>query len=473
MNTLAKFIFSSLTVLLLLLITAYPILSADTSVGADPLRYGISIPQKLESTQLEKFQEAVIIQPDYNKETFDAQSFTDTLNSINTGILGCVGSVCPEVKGVHTQGGGGIINITSSAISFMYTIPPASGMQYLADLGKKFNIASPVYAQDFGRLGTGDILRVWRGFRNAAYALFVVLFVVIGFAIMFRVKLNPQTVITIQSALPRIIIALLLVTFSYAIAGMLLDLVGVTVGLVDAILEPLLPGFWGSIANFGKGLLTQATVGAIVGGIIGAFGGLNPASIGAGAIMGSALFMLVLGLLFVFAVFRLLWMYLMAYVRMLLQIILAPLIILFNTLPGRPVFWGWFGGLLAEVSVFVTSYILIATGWILMRAIDPWGNTPDVPSPPVLGGFPVLGGIVSASLFSLVKSLIGLGILIMTPNIANVVRESIARGPQVGQPFGFGIVWGGVERAGAPKAAQFAGGAIAGAFGKVKGFIKI
>jgi hypothetical protein len=41
---------------------------------------------------------------------------------------------------------------------------------------------------------------------------------------MFRVKINPQTVISVENSLPRIVVSLLMITFSFAIAGFLVDL---------------------------------------------------------------------------------------------------------------------------------------------------------------------------------------------------------------------------------------------------------
>jgi len=56
-----------------------------------------------------------------------------------------------------------------------------------------------------------------------------------AFMIMFRVRISPQTVITVQSALPKIIFTLILITFSYAIAGFLIDLMYVVIGIFSFI----------------------------------------------------------------------------------------------------------------------------------------------------------------------------------------------------------------------------------------------
>src|SRR5581483_6429401 len=72
---------------------------------------------------------------------------------------------------------------------------------------------------------------IWTYVRNLAYLCFVILFIFIGFMIMFRIKIKAQTVATIQNTIPRIIIAIILITFSYAIAGFLIDLMYVVIGI--------------------------------------------------------------------------------------------------------------------------------------------------------------------------------------------------------------------------------------------------
>ncbi len=96
-------------------------------------------------------------------------------------------------------------NFTAS----LYNSPPASGRQYLAYLSEQLGVVQTAHAQEVeGGIGFNqmlNILPIWKAFRNISYVFFILIFVFIGFAIMFRVKIDPQTVITIQSALPRII----------------------------------------------------------------------------------------------------------------------------------------------------------------------------------------------------------------------------------------------------------------------------
>ena len=116
-----------------------------------------------------------------------------------------------------------------------------SGIQYTKNLISKFNPVTEVKAQSYGFHGLTWLQNYWKGFRDISYTLIVLVTIIFAFMIMFRVKLNPQTVISVQSALPKIVIALILITFSYAIAGFAIDLLYVISGLLALLLQ--LAGF--------------------------------------------------------------------------------------------------------------------------------------------------------------------------------------------------------------------------------------
>ena len=66
--------------------------------------------------------------------------------------------------------------------------------------------------------------KLWGQSRNIAYMFFVVAMIVIGFMIMFRNKIGGQVLVSISNSIPQLIICLVLVTFSFAIAGIMLDI---------------------------------------------------------------------------------------------------------------------------------------------------------------------------------------------------------------------------------------------------------
>lgn len=155
----------------------------------------------------------------YNKESFDHKTINDINITITTGIIGCLSENCPK----ETRSGAA--GVTSQLITTLFSNPPASGVAYMAGILNDFGIIKPAYAQTgVGFEAFAPILPLWRAFRNIAYTMFVFVFIITGFAIMFKAKMSPQVTVTIQSALPKIVVSLLLVTFSYAIAGLLVDL---------------------------------------------------------------------------------------------------------------------------------------------------------------------------------------------------------------------------------------------------------
>ena len=114
----------------------------------------------------------------------------------------------------------------------MYTHPPAHTATYVADLVRSSGLATPAYAQGLGFASLDPILNLWKIFRNVAYFFFIVILIVLGFMIMFRQKISGQAAVTAQQAIPSVVVSLILVTFSYAIAGFMVDLMYVLMYLI-------------------------------------------------------------------------------------------------------------------------------------------------------------------------------------------------------------------------------------------------
>ncbi len=146
----------------------------------------------------------------------------------------CLGVDKETGKIGFVQGGGGAIGVMGNLISTLYT-PPLHAKDYFQNLAADFGIAKKTYAQGVGFSGLQPLMEIWKAFRNIVYLIFVVVFVVIGMAIMLRVKIDPRTVMTIQNQIPKLIIGIVLVTFSFAIAGFLIDLMYVTIYLVYGV----------------------------------------------------------------------------------------------------------------------------------------------------------------------------------------------------------------------------------------------
>src|SRR3989344_8278758 len=137
-------------------------------------------------------------------------------------ISGMCKSTGPALLTYFTQNSA--IGMTGQLIAGMMINQPASTTYFAYDFLQNAGFVEKAHAQGIGYSGLSPIIDLWKAFRNIAYVILVIVLVVIGFMIMFRMNINPQTVITVQNALPNIVISLLLITFSYAIAGLLIDL---------------------------------------------------------------------------------------------------------------------------------------------------------------------------------------------------------------------------------------------------------
>ncbi len=131
----------------------------------------------------------------------------------------------------------GAVQMASSIMAKMYISNPSSS-EYVADLMENIQAplgVKPAYAQGLGFSALRPVLEMWKLFRNLAYFFFVVIFLVVGIMIMFRSKIGGKAAVTVQQALPKIVVSLLLVTFSYAIAGLMIDLMYIVIYLMIGV----------------------------------------------------------------------------------------------------------------------------------------------------------------------------------------------------------------------------------------------
>lgn len=317
------------------------------------------------------------------------------------------------------QAPGGIIGSVNTTIAQLYN-QPVSGIEYLAEMKDSF-LGKPAYAQGVGFQSLQPILPVWRAFRNVVYVLSSLVFIVIGIMIMLRVKISPQAVINLQNAIPQLVTALILVTFSYAIAGLLIDVSNLVLSLVIAILfssqgSPLtsnlfFPGLslstkvpalnalvnpfsFANLANAGMPetallLVIPSFVTALLAGIISFIIGFMitlplslpgmPLGLGAGVALlyGGTGFMIVLIILMVMIVIwliKFLFGLFKCYATVIFKIVLAPLEIGMGAFPNSKIgFNTWFIDLLANLAVFPISFLfLVLSNFIIANII--WGG---------------------------------------------------------------------------------------------------
>ncbi|MBI4097751.1 MAG: hypothetical protein HY426_01820 [Candidatus Levybacteria bacterium] len=148
----------------------------------------------------------------------------------------CLGVDQKTGKIGFVENGGGAVGALSYMIGYLYEHPPATSGQYTRYLAENFGITKGAYAaalpnecsRGVGATGSGycgikPLLGIWGVSRNLVYFLMIVVFIVIGFAVMLRVKIDPRTVMTIEGTLPRLVLGIILVGLSFPIAGFLID----------------------------------------------------------------------------------------------------------------------------------------------------------------------------------------------------------------------------------------------------------
>jgi hypothetical protein len=137
-------------------------------------------------------------------------------------VTGMVKSV-PILSSTSTSNG--VLGLTFSMVEEVVDTKPISSSIFLANLGDQMGIRS-AHAQ-VGGSGSGvlsPIFKLWEVSRNIAYLVMILIFVLVGLMVMFRQRLNPQTVVSVQMALPGLVIGLVMITFSYFLASLISDI---------------------------------------------------------------------------------------------------------------------------------------------------------------------------------------------------------------------------------------------------------
>lgn len=398
---------------------------------------------------------------------------------------------------------GGLVGVVSNAISALYT-PPFHTADYVKYMAGSFGITKHAYAASAGFDQLSPLAKLWVGFRNIVYLLFVVIFVIIGFAIMVRAKIDPRTVMTIENQIPKIIVALVLVTFSFAIAGLLIDLMWLSIYIIVNFfgsLDPRIPVgtivtnlhqnpfdfVQNSLGNGGifaialrSATSVYDTLNNIVTGMVNTNGILkgvalilgwtnmlnlfacltvgikippdpggmlkcvNDSAITTAAFIGGAIAFLIFLFALLAALFKLLFALLRAYVLFLIYVVVGPFFIMLGVLPGSKInFEHWLRHLLAYLFVFPTAIAILLLGQLLADAMGS-SQVGFVP--------PLLGSDQGAS--SILGPLIGFAVLMLVPSSLAMVEDFFAAPPfkflpQIGQGLAAGgsIVTGGFNRA--------------------------
>lgn len=360
-----------------------------------------------------------------------------------------------------TTNNGGAIGGATYLLATLYTTQPLSTSEYLADLNQQLSPVQSANAQSVAGAGNGviqPVLKLWQIMRNIAYIAFIVVFVVVGLMIMFRQKLNPQTTITAQAALPGLIVGLILVTFSYFISALLIDTSFVGMKLVGGVFastgmktifedvetsnllafnKPYTPDELATnsnIFNLGIAFIYNKSLGDKVFGYV--FGLVRDApdqiirgyDNGAwldltktimqilttllGVAVGALLVVIIIIALFV-QIFRLTWQLISAYINILVLTVFSPLIILASSIPGRGGGLSfWWKTILANSLVFPAVFATFLFAGLFLSRVELRDFTTTMP---FFSGLPV----------DVLKIIIGYGFVLGSPAVPKMVKDAM------------------------------------------------
>ncbi len=314
----------------------------------------------------------------------------------------------------------GAINGLAALIGGMYNHPPASSITYVADVLESSKIIPPAYAQGLGFSAMDPILPLWKTFRNISYMFFIIIFVVTGFLIMFRSKVG-QTAITAQQAIPKVIVSLLMVTFSYAIAGFMIDLMYLSMALIMGVFDSVLNtadknylgmNIFGVIGELFKNSWNPGVYGDLISGVLDAVSWEFLQ--GVVSWLGGLSLSIILTIAVLIGAIKLFFELLRAYATIVISIVVAPLTLMMNAIPGNNAFMTWIKTLVGHLLPFPTVLAVLAIFGVFAQNSN--GGSGGFMPPFLIGG-----GQSDA-----ITYVLGLAILLALPEIVKHIREAIA-----------------------------------------------
>lgn len=363
----------------------------------------------------------------YGNEVFDGWMVNLLYSSVGGKPTKVVGS--DEI--VYSRG---MVGGMTEVMAWMFNSPAATTERYVADVLNSAGvaIAQPAYAQGLGFASLDPILNTWKTFRNMAYLLFVVVFMVIGFLIMMRQKVGGQTVVTAQQAIPHIIIALILVTFSYAIAGLLIDLMYLVMYLLLALFAKDQASFLNkNFLTLGWTMVSSGTSAAFQ--AVQEFGESMENSLGnvaqeATTFLGSLTLSVVVAIAITLKIFELFFELLKTYVTIILSIAFSPVILAMGAIPGKDTFKQWVLDLIGNLAAFPTVMLVLIVFDELTGGIS--GGEIVIEK----GGFqpPYLFGTGSAGVLPF---MIGVGLLMIMPDLVKEAKKALGAKEGIFQKF--------------------------------------
>jgi hypothetical protein len=259
-----------------------------------------------------------------------------------------------------SRASGSLMGVSTFAYNTVISEPPPINLAYYFkhNLQKVPIVGNTAYAQttNYNGFGLEFALQIWEQTRNLAYAMMSVIMLIIGILIITRKRINPQTVVSVQTALPRVFISLVLITFSYPIGAVIVSAMLPLSGLAIRIVGSAI---WTNVTRLADMDLLVALV-VLVTGMIG------PGAIG--TIIGAVIFLLTI-VAFLVSLVKLI----LINVKMIIQIIFAPIQFAIAAIPGQEdQIQKWFKQMLSKMLAVPAIWFMIALAWYFI--ISPFTN---------------------------------------------------------------------------------------------------
>jgi len=370
---------------------------------------------------------------------------------------------------------GGLVGGIGYLMGAMIKNPPASAEVYIVDMVQNSRFApQSAYAQAPG-LGFGaldPILGTWKAFRNVSYYLLVLIGFVVGFLVLIRHKVSGNVAVTVQNALPRIVITVILITFSYAIAGLMVDLLFLSIYFIINIfsngifvenarflnnsvagitnsegqslsdlafnthifeftINYIFSGAAWNAANSIGDIITQALGNAST--ITNAFLGIDDFIGGPIQWIIDQLFALVFAIAIFIAMFRTFFALIMSYAGFVINVVMAPFILLPGAMPGKNPFSNWIKNLVAGLAPFAVAIFMIFMSLALTGEETECGigyNVGENPNCPAGSGSEELTGlrlplIMSGADTDAFVGILAMGFILLLPEAVNMTKKAV------------------------------------------------
>jgi hypothetical protein len=254
-----------------------------------------------------------------------------------------------------SKANGSLMGVTKLASNVVMTeSAPVNLAYYVQHNARKIPVINKTaYAQEtqYSAWGLHMVLGVWENTRNLAYAMMSVIMLVIGILIITRKRINPQTVVTMQTALPRVFISLLLITFSYPIGAIMASLV---IPLIVVVLRFFFGATVENFANMNWEVMFISIL-IMLAGPQGLFG---------------VVFGIVVGFITMLAMMMAFFKIIFINLKILIQIIIAPIQFAMAAIPGQEhLIQDWFKGMISKVLAIPAIFFMVALAWYWLVAV--------------------------------------------------------------------------------------------------------